>query len=308
MAISEERKTQLLSLVAQIKEGRKVAVSPSSVAEGAGITGPVTKSTGEKLASAAITRTGPGEARTATTFGQEQEERDRSRNLLPGLSEAEAEEFEIVPVGINPDGSVKRSVVPTTRRAVRIKQEEQAGTQSASQEKREVEETTLAKEVEGLIASFGRARKEQGELPLVGEFAGKPGVSRITGVIASIAGGLGLAPATSVFNKKRKAFATVVAKAAGEVRPTDVDIERFLGTLMNPNLTDAENELIMLDLLTKVKEGGDEVAVNIWRQATGKEIGESIPESAQLNLDEASTARLAAIDAELAELKAQEGR
>jgi len=54
------------------------------------------------------------------------------------------------------------------------------------------------------------------------------------------------------FNLRRKAFATRVAKAAGEQRPTDVDIERFLATLPAMDLPDATNADLIQGLVDDI--------------------------------------------------------
>jgi len=142
---------------------------------------------------------------------------------------------------------------------------------TASQEKRDVEETKLSDELSGLFESFSRAREEGKEA--FGESFGAEGIrGRLTGKVAGVKGKLGYSPAIDVYNSKRKAFATVVAKAAGEVRPTDVDIKRFVETLMSTERTDEENELIMQDLLRKVESGDREGLSNLWENATGRSI------------------------------------
>lgn len=143
---------------------------------------------------------------------------------------------------------------------------------TASQEKRDVEKTQLSDELSGLFESFTAARTE-GEKTFGGAFGARGPIGRITGKVAGVKGKLGLSPAIDVFNSKRKAFATVVAKAAGEVRPTDVDIQRFVETLMSTERTDEENELIMKDLLRKVESDNTEELKQLWENATGRSIG-----------------------------------
>lgn len=92
MALSQERKTQLLGLVKQIKAGQSAgALSTGERAKKAGIAGPIDKTTFGKLAAAQIGETAPSEERAATGFEQEQEERKRSRGLFgdrfPGFRE-----------------------------------------------------------------------------------------------------------------------------------------------------------------------------------------------------------------------------
>lgn len=143
---------------------------------------------------------------------------------------------------------------------------------SASQEKREVEAKQLSDELQGLFDSFATARAEGQEF--AGDLFGARGLTgRATGFVAGKVGRAGFLPAIDVFNAKRKAFATVVAKAAGEVRPTDVDIERFKETLMSTGRSDEENELIMKDLLRKVQSGDRAGLRKLWEDATGRKIG-----------------------------------
>lgn len=142
---------------------------------------------------------------------------------------------------------------------------------TASQEKRDVEKTQLSDELKGLFQSFAKARTE-GEEGFGEAFGARGPLGRITGKAAGVKGKIGLSPAIDVFNSKRKAFATVVAKAAGEVRPTDVDIERFVETLMSTERSDEENELIMQDLLRKVESGDRDELRQLWENATGRKI------------------------------------
>ena len=143
---------------------------------------------------------------------------------------------------------------------------------SGAQEKREVEKKQLSDELSGLFESFARAT-EEGKAAFGGAFGARGLLGRATGKLAGIKGRAGFSPAIDVFNAKRKAFATVVAKAAGEVRPTDVDIERFVETLMSTERSDEENELIMQDLLKKVEAEDREGLRQLWENATGRKIG-----------------------------------
>lgn len=123
---------------------------------------------------------------------------------------------------------------------------------SAAEEKRTVEEGKLGDELGGLLSSFDRATKEASSVPGFGA----PGVmGRLAGKGASVSGKFGYLPATNVYNAQRKAFATVVAKAAGEVRPTDEDIRRFVQTLPDIEKSDAENSLLISDIQDKVSKG-----------------------------------------------------
>ena len=124
---------------------------------------------------------------------------------------------------------------------------------TAAQEKREVEQRKLSTELSGLLESFDRAIAEGRETV---PFFGTRGIAgRLAGQYASLRGRAGVSPAIDVFNAQRKAFATTVAKAAGEVRPTDEDIRRFVETLPSPNRTDEENALIVADIQRKIQEG-----------------------------------------------------
>lgn len=123
---------------------------------------------------------------------------------------------------------------------------------SAAEAKRNVEETKLSDELGGLLSSYGRARQEGLDI----QGFGKPGImGRFAGLIAKGKGKAGYLPAINVYNDQRKAFATVVAKAAGEVRPTDEDINRFVATLPDTGKSDAENELLIQDINDKVARG-----------------------------------------------------
>lgn len=124
---------------------------------------------------------------------------------------------------------------------------------SAAQEKREVEASELSQGLEGLLTSFNRATaagKEQ--IPF---FGARGPVGRISGLVGKKLGEAGLAPEIDVFNAQKDAFATTVAKAAGEVRPTDEDIRRFVKTLPSPSRTDEENALIVADIQSKIAQG-----------------------------------------------------
>lgn len=130
---------------------------------------------------------------------------------------------------------------------------------SAAAEKRAVEEQKLSDELGGLLKSFERARTEgRGAVKGFGA-SGIPG--RLAGFGAKISGKAGYLPATNVYNAQRKAFATVVAKAAGEVRPTDEDIKRFVETLPDTSKSDEENALLISDIQEKVAQGG---LGNLW--------------------------------------------
>lgn len=129
---------------------------------------------------------------------------------------------------------------------------------TAAQEKRDVEIGELKGQAEGLIDLFGKAREEAASIPGVGEL----GIGgRIAGVAAGIRGKAGMSPAVNVYQDKRKAFATIVAKAAGEQRPTDQDIERFMETLPDIGKNDEENSMIIDQLVADLEAKG---AGSVW--------------------------------------------
>ena len=135
---------------------------------------------------------------------------------------------------------------------------------SAAQEKRDVEIKELSGQVTNLIQLYQMARKEADAVPGVGQ----RGVSgRLAGKTAILKGKVGHSPAVNAFQDKIPAFATIVAKAAGEVRPTDRDIERFMGTLMTLDKNDEENAIIMQQLLQDLEAKG---AGAVWSERTGK--------------------------------------
>lgn len=139
---------------------------------------------------------------------------------------------------------------------------------TASQEKREVEITELEAGIKNLIESFRGAREETRGAFGVGE-RGLTG--RIGGLLAVGKGKIGESPKVNVFQDRIKAFATTVAKAAGEVRPTDKDIERFIGTLPTIEKSDEENEIIIKGLINDLKARGAKV---LWAKVTsGKQEG-----------------------------------
>jgi hypothetical protein len=135
--------------------------------------------------------------------------------------------------------------------------------QTAAQEKRNVEINELEGQVKNLIDLFKKARKEAGSVKGIGE-RGIPG--RIAGQVVVGKGKLGYSPAVNVFQDKIKAFATIVAKAAGEVRPTDMDIRRFVETLPTLKKNDAENEIIMNQLVNDLRARG---AKAVWSSRIG---------------------------------------
>ncbi|KKN70062.1 hypothetical protein LCGC14_0435090 [marine sediment metagenome] len=134
------------------------------------------------------------------------------------------------------------------------------GKKTAAQEKREVEIGELEGQAKNLITLFRSARKEAGTIPKIGT---RGILGRAAGQVAIGKGKLGFSPAVNVFQDKTKAFATIVAKAAGEVRPTDKDIERFMGTLPTLSKNDAENKIIIEQLVGDLRAKG---AKAVWAQ------------------------------------------
>lgn len=120
---------------------------------------------------------------------------------------------------------------------------------NATQEKRDVENAELGGQSKIMIDLFNSAHKEASEMS---EQFGKPGVGgRIANLNVIVAGKLGNAPAVNTFQDKIKAFASTVAKQAGEVRPTDADIERFIQAMLNLGKNDKENAI---NLATQLQE------------------------------------------------------
>jgi hypothetical protein len=67
--------------------------------------------------------------------------------------------------------------------------------------------------------------------------------------------------AVDAFSRKRKTFATVLAKAAGEQRPTDEDVNRFMESLPSVDLPDATNERLIEALVNDLNSRG---AKSVW--------------------------------------------
>ncbi len=135
---------------------------------------------------------------------------------------------------------------------------------SAAEEKRNVEERKLSDEFGVLLNSFERAKKEGQGIPNFGSLGIK---GRIAGKFSGISGKAGYSPAINVYNAQRKAFATVVAKAAGEIRPTDEDIKRFVETLPDVMKSDEENALLIGDIQEKISKGN---LGNLWKKSKDK--------------------------------------
>lgn len=134
---------------------------------------------------------------------------------------------------------------------------------SETEKKRKLEVSELDSFVKSLSDSFALANKEAKSV----ENQGKRGMEgRIAGKISTIKGIVGDSPAVNVYRMRSKAFATTVAKAAGEVRPTDEDIRRFMGTLMSTELSDEENTLLLNGLIEDLHSRG---AKAVWAERIG---------------------------------------
>lgn len=135
---------------------------------------------------------------------------------------------------------------------------------SAAQDKRNVEMGELEGQIKNLISSFREAQKESKSVP----FAGEQGIAGRIGSQAAIAKGkLGYSSSLNVYQDRIKAFSTTVAKAAGEVRPTDEDIKRFIKTLPTISKNDKENEIVINGLVNDLRARG---AKAVWAERTGK--------------------------------------
>jgi hypothetical protein len=141
---------------------------------------------------------------------------------------------------------------------------------SESEKKRTLEITELDASIKNMVNAFGLAQQEAKKN--VKGF-GKPGLEgRILSQEAIIRGKIGESPNVNVYQDRIKAFATTVAKAAGEVRPTDMDIMRFIQTLPSIEKNDAENEIIINGLINDLKARG---AKSVWLERSG---GSSVSE------------------------------
>jgi len=110
-----------------------------------------------------------------------------------------------------------------------------------AQQKRNVENVELSGQTKNIMELFNAARQEsKGSF----ENVGKEGITgRIANIGAIAKAKFGYLPTVNVFQDRIKAFATITAKQAGEQRPTDADIERFIGAMMNFRNNDKENAL-----------------------------------------------------------------
>lgn len=145
---------------------------------------------------------------------------------------------------------------------------------SQSQQNRDVETRELSAQIENLTDLFVRARREASSV----EGFGKPGPEgRVANVEAIIRGKAGLSPTVNVFTDRLPAFATLTAKAAGEVRPTDEDIRRFSKALMNLGMNDAENAIQLEQVIKDVRSKGHSVLwaepiIKAFEQETGVKV------------------------------------
>lgn len=152
---------------------------------------------------------------------------------------------------------------------------------SAAQEKRDVENKEIAGQIQNIVGLFNKARSEA-EGSFIGEEFGKASISgRIANRTALAQSQLGSLPAVKTFQDRIKAFATIVAKAAGEVRPTDRDIERFSNALVNLKNSDAENALQLEQILKDVQAKGQDISwaeplVRQFESRTGQNVDVSI--------------------------------
>ena len=126
---------------------------------------------------------------------------------------------------------------------------------SQAKEKRKVEVEELGNQAQDLITLFKSGQEEGKKISGFGKTGPE---SRFAGRGASFLGMVGVPGYAyiNVYNRKKKAFATVVAKAAGEVRPTDEDIVRFMGTLPDFNLSDKENNIVIDQLQKDIQSKG----------------------------------------------------
>jgi hypothetical protein len=121
---------------------------------------------------------------------------------------------------------------------------------SAAQDKRNVETRELAVQTKNLLGLFLKARKEGEAVP---GFGSSGLIGRGANLGAIIKAKAGLSPSINVFQDRIGAFATIAAKAAGEVRPTDQDIVRFGKALTNVKNNDEENALQMEAVLRDIE-------------------------------------------------------
>lgn len=124
---------------------------------------------------------------------------------------------------------------------------------------------TLSSQAMNLKDLYIRAREELSTTKGIG----KPGVEgRVAGLIGKGKSALGVSPLANTYNARRLGFATTIAKAAGEVRPTDDDIKRFLKSLPDLALSDKENENRIIEMEKDLASKNPE---QIWKErSTGR--------------------------------------
>lgn len=128
---------------------------------------------------------------------------------------------------------------------------------SAAEDKRNVESRELSGQTKNIMELFNDAMIEaKGNSADVG----KEGLGgRLANLSTIMAGKAGYSPNVNIFQERIKAFATVTAKQAGEQRPTDADIERFIGAMMNFKNNDKENAIQMAQQLKDLQARGSNI-------------------------------------------------
>jgi hypothetical protein len=145
---------------------------------------------------------------------------------------------------------------------------------TAAQDKRDVETKELAAQTSSLLSLFNKARKEATSVP---NFGAAGPLGRISNIGAIGKAKMGFSPAINVFQDRVAAFATISAKAAGEIRPTDADIIRFSKALMNLKSNDEENAIQISQILKDIQAKGQSTVwakdlVNEFQNITGKKV------------------------------------
>jgi hypothetical protein len=84
---------------------------------------------------------------------------------------------------------------------------------------------------------------------------------KTSGFIAKQMGRINKLPTVIAYQARKKAFATTIAKAAGEVRPTDEDIKRFMESLPDLSLPDETNDILLNTMYSELDSQG---AKNVW--------------------------------------------
>ena len=112
-----------------------------------------------------------------------------------------------------------------------------------------------------LLDLFNDARSEaQSLFPNIGKEALS---GKTSGFYAKQMGRVNKLPKVIAYQAKRKTFATTIAKAAGEVRPTDEDIRRFMEALPDISLPDETNEILLRSMYQELESQG---AKNVWEK------------------------------------------